>query len=251
MTVYHADAIVIRSREFGESDRLVTLFSREMGKIQAVAKGVRKPKSRQRAGVQLFTYADYLVHRGRNLDTINQASPKESFPHLLTDLGRTLAATGMAELLAAATIAGQPQPELFTLTLSCFYLLEHFEPSLLLAGYAMRLVDILGYAPVLDHCTVCASQLKEEVCLFSPEAGGVLCARCRAGYAGKYLKAGSLAVMRRLLYGDLTKLDRLRCPEWMMREIQGALQWFCEHKFDQKLKSWSMGAQLSSGDTKG
>jgi DNA repair protein RecO (recombination protein O) len=61
VAVYSADAIVIRSREYGESDRLITLFSREMGKIEAIAKGVRKPKSTQRGGTQLFTYSDLLA----------------------------------------------------------------------------------------------------------------------------------------------------------------------------------------------
>jgi len=99
MAVYKADAIVIRSREYGEADRLVTLFAREKGKINALAKGVRKPTSSQRAGTQLFTYADFLLHQGKTLDTITQAQPRESFPHTWSDLDRTLAASGRAELL--------------------------------------------------------------------------------------------------------------------------------------------------------
>ena len=121
VAVYHADAIVIRSREYGESDRILTIFSRENGKLQAIAKGVRKPKSRQRGGTQLFTYADFLLYRGKSLDTVSQVSPKESFPHLWDDLDRTMAATGIAELLDISVMTEQPQPELFSLTLTCFF----------------------------------------------------------------------------------------------------------------------------------
>ncbi len=107
MAVYHADAIVIRSQEYGESDRILTVFSREYGRIQVIAKGVRKPKSRQRGGTQLFTYADFLLYRGRSLDTVSQVSPKESFAHLWNDLERTMAATGIAELLDVSVMTGQ------------------------------------------------------------------------------------------------------------------------------------------------
>ena len=241
MAVYQADALVIRSREYGESDRLVTLFSREHGKIEAVAKGVRKPKSRQRAGTQLFTYADFLLHRGRTLHTVSQASPKEGFPHLWGDFGRTMAATAMAELLDAATLPEQPHPELFTLTLSCFFLLASFEPQLLLAAYALRLAADLGYRPSLVDCAGCGAPLTAARQVFSAEAGGVLCSRCQAADRGKLIRSGSVALMRRLLDGDLGKLDRLRWPAWMEREVLDLIQTFCEHKFERKLKAWGAG----------
>ncbi|MDR3270023.1 MAG: DNA repair protein RecO [Peptococcaceae bacterium] len=244
--LYHADAIVIRSREFGESDRLITLFSRERGRIEAVAKGARKPKSRQRAGVQLFTYADYLIYRGRNLDTVNQVSPKESFPHLWANLEQTLSAAGMAELLEHATIVHQPQGELFTLTITCFYLLEQMSPSLLLAAYALRLTTVLGIIPVLDCCVVCGSRLEAslERYIFDVSAGGAVCLHCRSGSRHLSLRAGSLAFMRRLLISDLRQLDRLRCPAWMLQEILDTLQAFCEHTFEKPLKSWKIGNRM-------
>lgn len=121
MAVYQADAIVIRSREYGESDRLITLFSREKGKLEAVAKGVRKPKSTQRGGTQLFTYADFLLYRGKTLDTVNQAQPRENFIHLWDDFDRTITASAMVELLDISTVREQPDPELFTLTLSFLF----------------------------------------------------------------------------------------------------------------------------------
>lgn len=250
MAVYHADALVIRSREYGESDRLLTLFSREHGKIQAVAKGVRKPKSRQRAGAQLFTYADYLLHQGKTLDTVNQASPKESFPHLWMDLEKSLAATAMAELLDLATIPGQSYPELFTLTFSSFFLLEQYEPALVQSAYTLKLLAYLGYRPRFVECAECGKKVQGERLLFSPEAGGVICHTCQTQdpnqppKLGRWVKGGSLALMRQLLQGELTKLDRLRLNTWMKKEILDTLQFYCEQTFDKRLKSWSMGSRL-------
>jgi DNA repair protein RecO (recombination protein O) len=244
--VYHADALVIRSREYGESDRLLTLFSREHGKIQAVAKGVRKPKSRQRAGAQLFTYAEYLLYKGKTLDTVNQASPKESFPHLWMDLDMSLAATAIAELLDQATPPGHPYPELFTLTFSCYFLLANCEPALVQSAYTLKLLAHLGYRPRLLECAECGKKVQGERLLFSPEAGGVVCRECQTQtqIVGRWVRGGSLALMRQLIQVELTKLDRIRWNEWMKKEILDTLQFYCEQTFDKRLKSWSMGSRL-------
>lgn len=242
MAVYHADALVIRSKQFGESDRVLTLFSRKLGKLQAVAKGVRKPKSRQRAGAQLFTYGDFLIHRGKTLDTVSQCSPKESFPHLWNDLDRSFAATGIAELLDVSTIPAQPNSELFTLTLTCLFLLEQFDPTLVLSAYALRLMELLGYRPRLEECVECGVSVKGDRLFFSSEAGGILCGHCRENYSGRWIRAGSIAFMRQLIRADITKLDRLRWGDWMKQEILEILRLYLEHKFERPLKSWRMGS---------
>jgi len=246
--VYHADALVIRSREYGESDRLLTLFSREYGKIQAVAKGVRKPKSRQRAGAQLFTYAEYLLHKGKSLDTVNQASPKESFPHLWTDLEMSMAATAMAELLDLATLLGQPHTELFTLTFSSLFLVESCEPSLVQCAYALKLMNYLGYRPRFIDCAECGQRVQGERLLFSPNTGGVVCRQCQTQgsplIVGRWVSGGSLGLMRQLLQGELEKLNRLRWNQWSKKEILDTSQYFCEQTLDKQLRSWSMGSRL-------
>ncbi len=242
MAVYHADALVIRSKQLGESDRVLTLFSREMGKLQAVAKGVLKPKSRQRAGAQLFTYGDYLIHRGKTLDTISQCSPRESFPYLWNDLDRSFAATGIVELLDISTIPAQPNSELFALTLTCLFLLEHFEPTLVLSAYALRSMALLGYCPRLEECAECGVAVKGERIFFSSVAGGTLCGNCLENNSGRWIRAGSIAFMRQLIRADLTKLDRLRWNDWMQQEIVETLRIYLENRFERPLKSWRMGS---------
>lgn len=242
MAVYHADALVIRSRQLGESDRVLTLFSREWGKLQAVAKGVRKPRSRQRAGAQLFTYGDYLIHRGKSLDTVSQCSPRESFPHLWNDLDRSFAGTGIVELLDISTIPAQPNSELFGLTLTCLFLLEHYEPTLVLSAYALRSMTLLGYRPSLEECAECGVPVKGERLFFSSVAGGTLCGNCLQNNSGRWIRAGSVAFMRHLIRTDITKLDRLRWNDWMRQEIRETLQIYLEHRLERPLKSWRMGS---------
>ncbi|NLI91637.1 MAG: DNA repair protein RecO [Peptococcaceae bacterium] len=244
MPVYSADAIVIRSREYGESDRLITLFSREKGKIEAVAKGVRKPKSTQRGGTQLFTYADFLLYRGKTLDTVSQAQPKENFIHLWDDFDRTIAASGITELLDVSTIKEQPEPEAFTLTLSFLFLLKHLDPYIAQASYSLRLMHLLGYLPALDRCAECGRDLKGEQAFLSAEAGGLLCAACKNNRPVKTLNPGSLAIMGQLLGAELKILDRLRWNKKTKEEILGCLCIYCEEKFERKLQAWRQGSEL-------
>lgn len=244
MAVYKADAIVIRSREYGESDRLVTLFSREKGKIEALAKGVRKPKSTQRGGTQLFTYADFLLYNGKTLDTVSQAHPKESFIHLWEDFDRTIAASGIAELLDISTTSKQPEPELFTLTLSFLFIIKQLDPYMAQASYALRLMEIHGYLPTMDRCVKCGKVLNGEQVFLSAEAGGFLCSMCKNNEIVRSLNPGSLALMRQLHKVHLTKLDRLRWNKKMREEILGSLCYFCEAKFERKLQAWRQGSEL-------
>lgn len=241
MAVYKADAIVIRSREYGEADRLLTLFSRELGKLEAVGKGVRRPKSKQRGGTQLFTYADFLLYKGKSLDTVNQVHPRESFLHLWDDFDRTIAASCMVELLDIATIREQPQPELFTLTIGFLFLLKYIDPYIALASFALRLIHHEGYLPGIENCLECGRKIEEEQLFLSAQAGGILCANCKKDAEGTLLGAGSIALMRRLLKADLDKLDRLRWNEKMKKEIIAGLTYFCEDKFERRLQAWRSG----------
>ena len=212
-----------------------------------MAKGVRKPKSRQRAGVQLFTYGDFLIHKGKTLDTVSQCSPKESFGFLWNDLDRSFAATGIVELLDISTVKAQPNPELFALTLTCLFLLEQFDPFLVLGAYALRLMTLMGYRPLLGECAECGVTVHGDRLFFSSDAGGTLCGDCREIYAGRWIRAGSVAFMRQLIRADITKIDRLRWSAWMQQEILEILRLYLEYKFERPLKAWRMGS-LTSDD---
>lgn len=218
MAVYKADAIVIRSREYGEADRLLTLFSREQGKLEAIAKGVRKPKSTQRGGSQLFTYGDFLLYQGKSLDTISQAHPRESFSHLWDDFDRSVAASSMVELLDISTIRQQPEPRLFFLTLHFLFLLKEVDPYLAQAAYALRLMDIQGYLPALE---------KEQNLPFV-----------------KTLTPGSLALMKQLHLCEPGILGRLRWGRKTRAEILEGLCTFCEGRIERKLQAWRQGREF-------
>lgn len=245
MALFKADAIVIRSREYGEADRLITLFSRDKGKLEAVAKGVRKPKSKQRGGTQLFTYADFLLYKGKSLDTVSQVHPLESFLHIWDNFDRTIAASGMAEVLDVATPREQTEPGLFTLTLSFFFLLKHVDPYIAQAAYTLRLLDNQGYLPELNYCRECGRDIGGQQGFLSAAAGGLFCQKCRNNdEKTKALNAGSLALIRRLHEAEIDRLNRLRWNRKMRAEILNSLCFYCEEIFERKLQAWRSGTEL-------
>ena len=211
-----------------------------------MAKGVRKPKSTQRGGTQLFTYADFLLYRGKTLDTVNQVHPRESFIHLWDDFDRTVAASGIAELLDISTTREQPEPELFTLTLVFLFLLKHVDPYIAQAAYALRLLDIQGYLPGLNYCVECGAAIGGEHGFLSAEAGGLLCTRCKNNQVVRTLNAGDLALIRRLKTVELSKLDRFRWNRKMRLNIMDGLCYYCEAKFERKLQAWRSGSELGA-----
>ncbi|MDR1604827.1 MAG: DNA repair protein RecO [Gracilibacteraceae bacterium] len=215
MAVFQADALVLRSREYGEADRILTLFSREYGKIEAVAKGVRRPASKQRGGTQLFTYADFLLHRGRTLATVQQAQPRESFPHLWGDWEKSRAAAIMAELLDAVTVREEPAAELFRLTLAGFFLIAAVEPDLLITAYALKTLEAQG------HWSAAASD--------SPDAP---------------LGPGSRAMLRRLLLTPPEQLDRLRWSREMRDEIVPFVRRWAETRLERRLAAWNLTIEI-------
>jgi len=120
--------------------------------------------------------------------------------------------------------------------------LEQFDPFLVLCAYALRLMTLMGYRPLLGECAECGVTVKGDRMFFSSDAGGTLCGNCRESYAGRWMRAGSIAFMRQLIRADITKIDRLRWSAWMQQEILEILRLFLEYKFERPLKSWRMGS---------
>ncbi len=166
MPVYTATGLVLHRINLGETDKILTLYTRERGKLSAVAKGARRVTSRFSGATELFTVSRLLLATGKSLDIVTQCEIAESFPGLRADLPRLVRATYFCELLDRLTLEhdATASEELFDLTVSALYLLERAEayPDSIVHSYEMRLMAALGYAPVLDHCVVCGNPLERR-----------------------------------------------------------------------------------------
>ncbi len=160
---FRTEAIVLRRSDFGEADRLLTLYSREYGKIRAIAKGARKPQSRKTGHVELFMRANYLLAQGRNLHIVTQAELVEPYAPLREDLVRATYAAYVTELLdkfAPDEEVNRTLYQLLTDALARFALTDNF----LLAArhYELHLLTLVGFQPQLFHCIVSGATIVEE-----------------------------------------------------------------------------------------
>jgi DNA repair protein RecO (recombination protein O) len=190
MSAEKALALVLRTTDWSESSRIATLWTREFGKVRALAKGGRRLKSNFENALDLLTVCRivFLRKSSGSLDLLTEAQVIQRFPRLRTDLAALYAAYYVAELLADWTQEYDPHPHLFDEALDALRAIgstdeesQSVECGPRVARFEMVLLRELGYSPVLDHCAGCGGTLRETELTFSPAANGVLCRACRGG----------------------------------------------------------------------
>jgi DNA repair protein RecO (recombination protein O) len=192
---YSTEAIVLRSKDFGEADRILTLFTPSLGKVRAVAKGIRKPRSRKAGHLELFTCTKLLLAKGRDLDIITQAEVLEPYRPLREDLLRGAYGAYMVELLDRFTPDAEEHRELYDLLrLALGWAATAGDLALAARYYDLHLLSLAGFQPQLFRCVLCGSSLAAEDQFFSPIDGGVVCRRCAGQHAGGPNPAGWLPV---------------------------------------------------------
>lgn len=256
MPVYKAEAIVLRQQTIGEADRVVTLLTREYGKLRAVARGIRRPTSRLGGRVEPFTHARLLLARGRTLDVIAQADVVGAFAGLRDDLTRSAYASYIAELVDRFLPERDRHENVFDLvqrTLADLDGAGEEEVELYALWFALHLAADLGYRPETAGCVDCGRPLPQTVgrtersWAFSPELGGALCPAC----AGKDPRAtpvapGVLAISDYLLRLPDGRSSRLRIPTSQRRELARLVQAHLEHRLEGRLRSPSVIGRLQN-----
>ncbi len=249
MPSYTAAGLVLRRINLGETDKILTLYTREHGKLSAVAKGARRAGSRLSGATELFTYSRYLLATGKSLDIVTQCEIEESFPALRTNLNLLARATYLCELLDRLTLERDAtmSEELCDLTLSALYLLKRAQdyPDGVVHAYELRLLAALGYAPVLDRCVRCGAPLERRPVGFSPSLGGTLCPadRPRADDALP-LSLEAVTILQTLLTAEPDSLLTLHPLPRTAAEISRALRWYVRFRAERDLKSADFLDQL-------
>jgi len=177
VTVYRDFGVVLRVTKLGEADRIVTLLTRREGRVRAVAKGVRRTKSRFGGRLEPFSHIDLQLYAGRNLDIVTQAVTLDSFgPTIAADYSRYTAASAIVETVERLTSEEhEPSLKLYLLLVSVLRALAETDrdPSLLLDAFLVRSMSLAGWAPALAECARCGEPGPHTA--FSIPAGGLLC----------------------------------------------------------------------------
>lgn len=239
MPTYNTNAIVLHRLNFGETDRIVTLYTRERGKLGAVAKGARKPVSRLAGATEVLTYGRFHLATGKNLDIIAQVEVKESFPRIHQDLHRIAYATYMAELVDKSVEEDEANQEIFDLLLSALYLTERpNDPEKIAHMFELQFMTLLGYEPVLDKCLRCRLPVPTDEVYFSPSMGGVVCQECGPlPEDAIQVSHEALDAMRKLLDAEASEVERMEISRTAMDQIARVMRWYIRYRSERELKS--------------
>lgn len=236
---YQTEAIIIKKTKLREADRILTLYTPDMGKIQAVARGVRRPKSKMAGHLELLTHSMVSLARGRNLDTITGSQTINSFFPLKSDLLLTSYALYIIELVSQFTADHIENRPLFQLLLeSMKNLCQPANKDLALRYFELNLLGEVGYRPQLQQCVACHSPLEPITNSFCPSAGGMLCPNCSYREQLTYpLSVNALKVLRLLQSGQYETINRLRMNAKLSHELEMIMRNYIKYLLEREVKS--------------
>jgi DNA repair protein RecO (recombination protein O) len=200
--LYRDAAIVLRTYRLGESDRIVVLLTENHGKVRAVAKGIRKTRSRFGGRLEPLSYVNVQLHRGTNLDVVSQVETIESSTNLYGDLDVMTEASTVLEAVDRLVPDLEPVPHTFRMLLGVRRTLIDKPSPLVVPAFLWKLLSAEGVRPELDRCVGCGATESDDCVLvaFDSVRGGVQCRSCRTGGT---ISMGALALLRDMLGGRL------------------------------------------------
>jgi DNA repair protein RecO (recombination protein O) len=233
------EAIVLRHSDWGEADRILWLYTRELGKVQAVAKGVRKPRSRKAGHLEPFTRVELQLARGRDLLIVTQAEARDAYLAVRENLVRVGYASYVIELLDRFTYEEGENISLYRLLSDTLSRLDKEDaPAFAVRFYELRLLDLVGFRPQLTHCVGCGEEIKPENQYFSAEKGGVMCNKCGSKEAGvQTVSLPALRILRHFQRSSYAEAQRLRLSSTVDVELENLMGYYLTYLLERGLNT--------------
>ena len=211
-TRFTTEGLVIKEMNVGESDRLVTLFTRDSGIIRAFASGAKNIKSKKGAATALLTYSSFTILKKKDSYRIYEASPIEIFFSYGSDIETLSLSQYFCELAYCFGEENSPNEELLRLMLNSLHFITKKKKDFYLvkAITELRLISICGYSPNLVACEGC---FENDVMYFRLEDGSLLCGKCNTEKSGIIIDKTLLSAMRHIVYSDFQKLYSFSIPD--------------------------------------
>ena len=261
---YSTEAIILKRSDLGEADRIVTLFTPKKGKFHALATGSRRPVSKLAGQVDLLSRSQLQLGLGRNLDIVTQAEIRENFLGLRSELWHMTCGFYLAELVDRFVEERVAHADIYTLLLQTLRYLDadagalgqqrmqqeagevptHGKTSLLLRFFELHLLSAVGYAPSLQNCVSCSSELLAQENGFKASLGGVLCPQCSHLWERR-LSLNAFKVLRYIQQHTWSESARIRLNASLEAELEALMHGLLRFHLERDLKSWSFLDMLS------
>lgn len=242
--LYRVEGIVIRSMDYGESNKIVTLLTKTNGKAGVLIRGAKKVKSRHSSLAQPFTYGEYQYFRSSGLGTLNHGEIIESHHDLRMHLDLSAYASYAAELTDRTLQEEEPSGFYFEQLKACLAALgEGKDPQIVTNLYEMRILDLAGYAPELEECVSCGNRVGPFK--LSAHAGGILCARCGSrDPSASQLTEGAYKLLRLFKGMDMRRLGSIAVKPETKAELKLHMRSLMDTQLGLHLKSRNFLDQL-------
>jgi DNA repair protein RecO (recombination protein O) len=250
---YRTQAIILGHIEYGEADRILKVFTFKKGKITAIAKGVRRIRSRKAGHLEPFTRATLLLAKGRNMDIVTQAETVDNYPGLREDLQRIGYASYVVEVLDRFTYEEGQNISIFRLLANTLKRLEtHPNPATVVHYYELRLLDLVGFRPQLFECVDCGKPIQAEDQYFSPLAGGVACPHCGKDRPEAWpIGVDVLRYFRHLQRSNWEQVGGIVIPEAIEPALANLIQRYISYILERKLNTPNFIREIQRNDNKG
>jgi DNA repair protein RecO (recombination protein O) len=240
VATYKEKAVVLRAYDLGEADRILSMITEGRGLRRAVAKGLKRTKSKFGGRLEPFTYLDVMLHEGRNLDTVVQAEIIRSYTSVRADFAKFLCGEAMLEMIEKSLHENQSIPRLFDALCVTLDIMEGdvADPALLLAAFELKVCSLIGYHPHLDCCLHCGREIEGEPVYMDLVGGGIACGSCSPNLESRLaVSPASLSLIRCLLQEDMATIACREENPRICRDVLGTAFRFSESFLDRPLKS--------------
>ena len=250
--LYRAEAVILNSFDYGESDRILTFYTLEYGKIKAIAKGARRSRRRFVGNLEPTSLVRIIFFHSDKSDLVrvDDATLLEGFNTLKADIDLLSHGCYFVELASELTREGVAMPHIFRLLAGFLKMLDAgAEPGPLARFFEVRLLSMAGYLPHLSGCVVCKSPGGALLLRFSSERGGAVCSPCSSGIAGLHsLSPATAATLNLSMKLDAEKLQRLKVAPSFVEESERLLYDFIRHQIGKELKTKKFIEKMKSAE---
>lgn len=237
---YTTTAIILRGASYGEGNRIFTFYSRDRGKFSAVARGVRKQKSKLKGHLQLGNCCDLELIKGKGLDIVSSAAARETYPFNREKAESYFYMSYFLELCNDFVPEEQIDTAVYDLLRDTLKALATTEPKLLARYYELQMLKHSGFLPDLSLCTLCGTELKGGC--WNPRYDGLICSHCGSGAA---VTPKAHFALKYLLDVEVTLVPRLKLDNDTMALLSGLTRRMIEHSLEKKVRSFAILDQLT------
>ncbi len=231
------EGIVLKNMKYKESDGILTIFARKLGKVSVMARGARSSKSKYLAGAQPLCYSDFVLYKGKSMYTLNDVDTIHNHYRLREDLDSLSVASFFVELVDAVTIEGQSNNRLFSLFIESLGALENKTgvSDLIVLRFLLQFLKFSGYEPYMKGCNQCSTG-KSSRWVLDMEEGGLLCEECQRKSRGRAhpLSAKAIRLAKYLMIIDIDDLQELKVHPKLIRELKGVFQQYMMIHLDKR-----------------